>query len=133
MAGRTVYGTGSKQGERALAQSRLAHALVEMDSIHNQLFHVVQQVEGFGRRAEPCPELERARLRVELGHLARRARNVVRDVVEACGASAHFLDNPLQRTLRDLNTASCHTVFDLDVSTENYGRLLVGLPPNAPV
>ena len=90
-------------------------------------------VEAWGERGEPCPELERARLRVDIGHIVRRARNVVRDVVEACGASSHFLDNPLQRTLRDLNTASCHTVFDLDVSTEVYGRLLVGLPANAPI
>jgi hypothetical protein len=58
---------------------------------------------------------------------------VVRDVVEACGASAHFLDNPLQRLQRDLNTLSCHTVFDMDVSSELYGRLLLGLPANAPV
>lgn len=133
MLGRTVYGTTSKQSERAIAQSRLAHAKVEMQSIINQLFHVAGEVEQWGERGEPCPELERARLRVEIGHIVRRARNVVRDAVEACGASAHFLDNPLQRALRDLNTASCHTVFDLDVSTEIYGRLLVGLPANAPI
>jgi len=133
MQGRTVYGTNSKQGERALAQSRLAHARVEMDSIVNQLFHIAREVEDWGERGEPCPEMDRARLRVDIGHVVRRSRNVVRDVVEACGASAHFLDNPLQRILRDLNTASCHTVFDLDVSTEVYGRLLVGLPPNAPI
>jgi alkylation response protein AidB-like acyl-CoA dehydrogenase len=133
MQGRTVYGTTSKQGERALAQSRLAHLRVEMDSIVNQLFHVAREVEDWGERGMPCPELDRARLRVDIGHLVRRARNVARDVVEACGASAHFLANPLQRILRDLNTASCHTVFDLDLSTENYGRLLVGLPANAPV
>jgi alkylation response protein AidB-like acyl-CoA dehydrogenase len=133
MRGRTVYGTTSKQGERALAQSRLAHARVEMDSIVNQLMHVTREVEDWGRRGEPCPELDRARLRVDIGHLVRRSRNIVRDIVEACGASAHFLDNPLQRALRDINTASCHTVFDLDLSTEIYGRLLVGLPANAPI
>ncbi len=33
MQGRTVYGTSTKQGERALAQSRLAHAVAEMDPI----------------------------------------------------------------------------------------------------
>jgi len=38
----------------------------------------------------------------------------------------------MQRILRDLNTGSCHTVFDLDVSAEQYGRLLLGLEPNAP-
>ena len=133
MQGRTVYGTTSKQSERAMAQSRLAHAKVEMASIVNQLHHVAAEVEAWGEAGEPCPELERARLRVDIGHIVRRSRNVVRDVVEACGASAHFLDNPLQRALRDLNTASCHTVFDLDLSTEIYGRLLVGLPANAPV
>ncbi len=133
MQGRTVYGTATKQSERALAQSRLGHAKVEMDSIVNQLYHVAGVVEEWGRRGEPCPELERARLRVDIGHIVRRSRNVVRDVVEACGASSHFLDNPLQRALRDLNTASCHTVFDLDLSTEIYGRLLVGLPANAPI
>ncbi|MEM1435891.1 MAG: acyl-CoA dehydrogenase [Pseudomonadota bacterium] len=133
MQGRTVYGTKSRQSDRALSQSRLAHARVEMDSIVNQLYQITDVVEDFGYRAEPCPELERARLRVDLGHIVRRSRDLVRDVVEACGASSHFLDSPLQRVLRDLNTASCHTVFDLDVSSETYGRLLVGLPPNAPV
>jgi len=133
MQARTTYGTTTKQAERGLAQSRLAHAQVEAQSIVNQLTHLTREVEAWGERGQPCPELERARMRVDLGHIVRRSRNVVRDVIEACGASAHFLDNPLQRILRDLNTGSCHTVFDLDVSTENYGRLLVGLAPNAPV
>ncbi len=133
MQGRTVYGTTSKQAERAMAQSRLAMAKVEIDSIHRQLFAIAAEVEEFGRRGEPCGQLDRARLRVEIGQTVRRSRNVVRDVVEACGASAHFLDNPLQRALRDLNTASCHTVFDLDLSSEIYGRLLVGLEANAPI
>ena len=57
----------------------------------------------------------------------------MRDVVEASGAHAHFLDSPLQRSLRDLHTLSCHTVFDMDVGAELYGRLMLGLPPNAPV
>jgi alkylation response protein AidB-like acyl-CoA dehydrogenase len=133
MQRRSIYGTASKQSERALAQSRLAHASVEIDSIVAELFHVTDEVSAWGVRGECCPELERARLRVSIGHIVRRARNVVRDTVEACGASAHFLDNPLQRVLRDINTASCHTVFDLDVSSENYGRLLLGLPANSPV
>ena len=39
----------------------------------------------------------------------------------------------LQRILRDVHTLSGHTVFDLDVGGELYGRLLLGLPANAPV
>jgi 3-hydroxy-9,10-secoandrosta-1,3,5(10)-triene-9,17-dione monooxygenase len=32
-----------------------------------------------------------------------------------------------------VHTLSCHTVFDLDIGAENYGRLLLGLPANSPV
>ena len=133
LQGRTVYGTDSKQSDKAIAQSRLAHARVEVASIENQLMHIAEEVTVWGEGGQPCPELDRARLRVDIGHVVRRSRNVVRDAVEACGASAHFLDNPLQRIQRDLNTLSCHTVFDLDISTEMYGRLMLGLPPNGPV
>lgn len=97
------------------------------------MLHIAKNVRAWGVSGETCPELERARLRVEIGHVVKRSRDLVRDVVEACGASAHFLDNPLQRMQRDLNTLSCHTVFDLDLASEIYGRLLLGLPANAPI
>ena len=133
LQGRTVYGTQSKQSERAMAQARLANARVEVASIRTQIRQTAAEVSAWGENRDPCPELERARLRLNIAHIVRRSRNVVRDCVEACGASAHFLDNPLQRLQRDLNTLSCHTVFDMDVGSELYGRLLLGLPANAPV
>ncbi len=46
----------------------------------------------------------------------------MRDVVEASGASSHFLDNPLQRIHRNV-----HTVFDLDVASSTYGRTKLGM------
>ena len=49
---------------------------------------------------------------------------------EAAGASAHSLDDPLQRALRDINTMSSHVVYDLDTVLEQQGRAMVGLPPN---
>ena len=133
LQGRVVYGTTTKQGDKPVAQSRLAHARAEALSVENQLLHIARDVTAWGVSGETCPELERARLRVEIGHVVKRSRDLVRDVVEACGASAHFLDNPLQSMQRDLNTLSCHTVFDLDLASEIYGRLLLGLPANAPI
>ena len=76
---------------------------------------------------------ERAELRVRIAMAVREARDIVTGVIEASGAHAHFLDNPLQRIQRDLNTAGGHTVFDLDAGTELYGRLLLGYPPNLPI
>jgi 3-hydroxy-9,10-secoandrosta-1,3,5(10)-triene-9,17-dione monooxygenase len=57
----------------------------------------------------------------------------VRDLMEVSGASAHMRSHPMQRLHRDVHTASCHTVFDLDIAGEIYGRLLLGLDPKMPV
>ena len=133
LAGRTVYGTEEKQSQRAVAQARLGHARVAAETAETLLKSTARRVRDWGERGEKCPDIERAHLRLQIAHIVRQARDVVREVVEASGSHAHFLDNPLQRILRDVHTLSCHTVFDLDVGGELYGRMLLGLPPNAPV
>lgn len=130
---RTIYGTTEKQSERALGQSRLAHLTARQLTLEQTLKQTAREVAAWGESGEICPDIERAGLRVRIGHIVREARNIVRNVIEECGASAHNLDNPLQRALRDMETLSGHTVFDLDVSTESYGRLLLGLPSNTPL
>jgi hypothetical protein len=99
----------------------------------NTLKKVARDVMAWGESGEICPDIERAALRVRIGHIVRESRNIVRDVTEASGASAHNLTSPMQRSMRDLETLSGHTVFDLDISTESYGRLLLGLPSNTPL
>lgn len=133
MIERTVYGTQDRQSEKALAQSRLAHLTTRQLTLENTLKQTARDVTAWGESGDICPDIERAALRVRIGHIVREARNIIRDVVEECGASAHSLDNPLQRALRDVETLSGHTVFDLDISTESYGRLLLGLPSNTPL
>lgn len=133
LQGRTVYGTADKQSERALGQSRLAHLTARQTTLENTLKQTAGDVSAWGESGEICPDIERAALRVRIGHIVRESRNIVRDVVEESGASAHHLDNPMQRSMRDLETLSGHTVFDLDISTESYGRLLLGLESNTPL
>ena len=130
---RTVYGTADKQSDRALAQSRLAHLSVRAKAAKTTLKQIAKDVAAWGDTIEICPDIERAEFRVRIGHVVRESRNIVREVVEASGASAHNLANPLGRALRDIETLSCHTVFDLDIATESYGRLMLGLPSNTPV
>jgi 3-hydroxy-9,10-secoandrosta-1,3,5(10)-triene-9,17-dione monooxygenase len=133
LAERTVYGTTEKQSQRAVAQARLGHAQVAVETAETMLKATARRVMDWGESGEGCPDIERAHLRLTIAHIVRQARDVVREVVEASGAHAHFLESPLQRILRDLHTLSCHTVFDLDVGGELYGRMLLGLPANAPV
>jgi 3-hydroxy-9,10-secoandrosta-1,3,5(10)-triene-9,17-dione monooxygenase len=133
LQGRTVYGTTTRQGERGVAQVRMGLVEAAIRETEIQLVALAREVSEWGASGESCPELERAALRVRIGRVVRSARDIVRDVVEASGAHAHFLNNPLQRALRDVHTLSCHTVFDLDISAENYGRLLLGYPASSPV
>ncbi|MEZ5557838.1 MAG: acyl-CoA dehydrogenase family protein [Pseudomonadales bacterium] len=130
---RMVYGTTSRQGEKPVAQHRLGSIAIAADNAEILLMQLARETEEWGRCGSVCPEMERARLRVRIGDVVRKSRDVVRDVVEASGAHAHFLDNPLQRMLRDLHTLSCHTVFDLDLSAEQHGRALLELPLTMPV
>jgi 3-hydroxy-9,10-secoandrosta-1,3,5(10)-triene-9,17-dione monooxygenase len=130
---RMVYGTTTPQGEKPVVQHRLGQIAVAAENAEILLMQIARETEDWGRSGEICPDEERARLRLRIGHLVRQCRDVVRDIVEASGAHAHFLDNPLQRMLRDVHTLSCHTVFDLDISAEQYGRTLVDLPVNMPV
>jgi alkylation response protein AidB-like acyl-CoA dehydrogenase len=133
LAEREIYGTASKQAERPVAQVRLARLVTQMGRIERDLLDLAREVTEWGHRPDDCDDLVRAELKLRIGEAVRQARDVVRDVVEASGAHAHFLANPLQRFHRDLHTLSCHTVFDVELGAENYGRLLLGLPPNAPV
>jgi 3-hydroxy-9,10-secoandrosta-1,3,5(10)-triene-9,17-dione monooxygenase len=59
-------------------------------------------------------------------HVVHEARSVIADLLEAAGASAQFLDNPLQRAKRDVDVISGHVVFDHDVSRELAGALEIG-------
>lgn len=130
---RTLLGTFSKQAERASAQMRLAHAAVRAESAETLLRNVGQSLAVWGAREDLCPPEERARLRLQTAQIVEMCRDIVRSVMEASGASAHLRPHPMQRIHRDIHTLSCHTVFDLDIGAENYGRLLLGFDPITPV
>lgn len=133
MASRIVYGTTDKQGEKGVAQHRLGQAALKARNAEILLMQLAAEVEQWGKSSDACPEEEKTFLRLRIGDVVRQCREVVTQVVEASGAHAHFLDSPLQRFQRDLNTLSCHTVFDTDISAEQVGRSLLELDLNMPL
>jgi hypothetical protein len=54
------------------------------------------------------------------------SRAVIADLLESSGASAQFLDRPLQRAKRDVDVISGHVVFHYDGSRELAGALEAG-------
>ncbi len=127
---RVTMPTGSVQGERPAAQIRLAWADTEAHAAELLLRDAVRELCELRDRTTAA---DRIRLRARIARAVHMARAVVIAVQEASGASAHFLDGPIQRAVRDLNMLACHIVFDLDTTYEIHGRSLLGRPPESPL
>lgn len=113
--------------ERPAAQMRLAQATIEARQAELVLRDVAADV---SRLRNQATSLDRARWSSSIAHAVHQARRVIQDVASASGGSAHFLEDPLQRSLRDVQVASSHIAFDHDAQRELYGRLLLGLEPS---
>jgi alkylation response protein AidB-like acyl-CoA dehydrogenase len=130
---RVVFGTDSKQAEKPAAQMRLAMADTMSRTAEMLIRDVAKTLPRFGLRGRAAEPDERIALRMQIAYAMDLSRSAIRTVCEASGSSGHYLDNPLQRALRDINVMSSHVVYDLDVATELHGRALIGLPPNSPL
>lgn len=128
---RLTFGSTSKQAERPAAQMRLARADLNARTAELLIRAVAgEMIDIVVRRGRATVE-ERIRLRAQIAHAMELCRAAIRQVCEAGGARSHFLDNPLQRALRDINVMSSHVAYDLDTATELHGRAMLGLPPNS--
>lgn len=116
--------TLERQADNSTRQVRLARADMIVRSAETLLRSVLADV--MDRRTD-ADEQRRVGWTASIAHAVGTCRDAVAEICEAAGASSHFLDNPLQRVRRDLNTISCHTVFDLDQRYRSLGRSLVGL------
>jgi 3-hydroxy-9,10-secoandrosta-1,3,5(10)-triene-9,17-dione monooxygenase len=123
---RVLLASGLKQAEKPAAQIRLARAEVEVREAELLIRDTIQDV---CTRRNTATIVDRARWATQLAIAVERCRGVIQTVCEASGAHSHFQSNPLQRAWRDINTLSCHTVFDLDGRLEAFGRVLLGLDP----
>ena len=70
---------------------------------------------------------ERARVRMDTGYAAATAREAMDILLSAHGASSFAEVSPLQRMWRDLETCSRHAVVSPEISSEVYGKALLGI------
>jgi 3-hydroxy-9,10-secoandrosta-1,3,5(10)-triene-9,17-dione monooxygenase len=115
-----------KLAQRPATQIRLADAEVQLRQAELLLRDVAADVQERRNRAS---QEDRARWAASICHVVHQCRALIGAVAEASGASAHFRSHPLQRSLRDVNTLSCHVAFDHDAQRELYGRLRLGYSP----
>ena len=125
---RKTYGGRRTQASRTSIQTRVGKLTLDLDEAEGLLRKVTEEVMAL--RDQATPE-HRTRWIASTATAVHKSRAILAEVAEASGASAHFESHPLQRAVRDVNTLSAHTIFDLDQRLEDYGRTLLGLEPKS--
>jgi 3-hydroxy-9,10-secoandrosta-1,3,5(10)-triene-9,17-dione monooxygenase len=118
---------GVMQKDKPVAQAHLAEARVRLRALRGLLADTVGEIETIVAAGDPVARPVRAEARLAAAHIVHESRAVIGDLLEASGASAHFLDNPLQRIKRDVDVICGHVVFDYDTSRELAAALTLGV------
>lgn len=118
---------GTSQKHKPAAQARLGQARVRLRALNGLLHDTTGRIAEILATGNKVPRVVRADARLAAAHIVKESRGVIADLLEASGASAHFLDNPLQRAKRDVDVISGHVIFDYDTSRELAGALAIGL------
>ncbi len=118
--------TGKVRSENPSSQVIAAQAALEVEMAEDMMRAVVADV--MAQRIDATPA-KRAGWLARMTHAVATCRAATNKICEAAGASSNNLNNPLQRCLRDINTASNHVVFDRDSRYRDLGRTLVGMDP----
>jgi 3-hydroxy-9,10-secoandrosta-1,3,5(10)-triene-9,17-dione monooxygenase len=80
------------------------------------------------------PSLEqRARYKRDGAFAATLCTRAVDLLFSATGGGAIYARNPIQRAFRDVHAANAHYNLNWDVNGAIYGRVALGLPPDAPL
>jgi 3-hydroxy-9,10-secoandrosta-1,3,5(10)-triene-9,17-dione monooxygenase len=124
---RVLAYSGAAQKDQPAAQIRLGDARVRLRALRGLLDDTAGRIQEAVSRRERLSRAARADARAAAAHIVHESRAVISDLLEASGASAHFLDNPLQRIKRDVDIICGHVVFDYDVARELAGALEVGV------
>ncbi|WP_319448595.1 MULTISPECIES: acyl-CoA dehydrogenase family protein [unclassified Mycobacterium] len=127
LASRVLGYEGVVQKDKPIAQARLADARVRLRALRGLLADTVDELETIVATGDPVPRPVRGEARLAAAHIVAESRAVIGSLLEASGASVHFLDSPLQRFKRDVDVLSGHVIFDPDTSRELAGALALGL------
>ncbi|OBG66456.1 acyl-CoA dehydrogenase [Mycobacterium sp. E1715] len=123
---RVLAYSGVAQKDQPAAQIRLASARVRLRALRALVDETAGGIDRMVSAGERVGRSVRAEARLAAAHTVHESKAIIADLVEASGASAQFLSNPLQRFKRDVDIAAGHVVFDYDVSRELAGALAIG-------
>jgi 3-hydroxy-9,10-secoandrosta-1,3,5(10)-triene-9,17-dione monooxygenase len=131
MRTRTSYYTGRNLADFVTVQVHLAEAAAIADSARAVLLGDCDEATRIVAEGA-IPSLDhRARYRRDGAYAATLCTKAVDVLFQATGGGAIYARNPLQRAFRDVHAANAHYVLNWDINGAMYGRVALGLSPDA--
>ena len=122
----------SKIAEDPDAQVRFAEAAAAIGAVRLQLQRNFADLMAQARAGTLVTPEQRAQYRFDAARAIDEAWQAANTVIAASGGTALFLDNPLQRAVRDLLAIRVHPAGNLGRASRSYGRLAFGLENEDP-
>ncbi|MFI9328676.1 acyl-CoA dehydrogenase family protein [Kitasatospora sp. NPDC052868] len=131
LPGRKIsYTSYESQAEAPLTHLQVADAVTRIDEAEFHAHRAAALLDSKGPTGEAWTLEERARIRLDLGAVCRRAKEAVDILNTASGGSSIYTTVPIQRIERDVQTLNLHAILHPNTNLELYGRIACGLEPN---
>ena len=121
-----AYSEYELQRDAPTFQLAIAKAATLVDTAHLFAYRAAADIDDAAKAGRTMTYVERARNRNDTGHVAESAREAIRLLCSAHGASSFAEASPIQRIWRDSEIASRHAVVAPEISSLIYGRALMG-------
>jgi 3-hydroxy-9,10-secoandrosta-1,3,5(10)-triene-9,17-dione monooxygenase len=126
--------TSGKSPEQQIgAQLRYAQSAAEVDAAGLVVHRDLDEMTADALAGRTASLAQRARYRRDAAWTIQTCARAVAHLQPAAGGHAAFLDDPMQRAVRDIQVMATHIVADWDASAEAYARAMVGLPKLDPL
>jgi alkylation response protein AidB-like acyl-CoA dehydrogenase len=121
-----AYTFYAKHSTAPTFQLAIAKAATLVDTAHLHAYRAADAIDNAAKLGKKIGYVERARARMDTGYVAETAREAIRILCSAHGASSFSEASPLQRIWRDVEVASRHAIIRPEINAEIYGRALLG-------
>ena len=122
-----------RTAESPAVHLRMSHAAAEIDAARALMERDISDTLRKGEDGEPFTMLERARIRRDKAFTTQLCLQAVNRLFDVSGGHALFDSVPLQRFHRDAHAVAHRDALIMDLGGQNYGRVLLGLPPDSPI
>jgi 3-hydroxy-9,10-secoandrosta-1,3,5(10)-triene-9,17-dione monooxygenase len=131
MRTRTSYYTGRSLADFVTLQIHLAEATAMTDAARAVVLGDCDEATRLVAERQTPTLDRRARYRRDGAYAATLCTKAVDVLFGATGGGAIYARNPLQRAFRDVHAANAHYVLNWDINGAMYGRVALGLSPDA--